>query len=717
MRLFTKILIFFIALIIILSIITTYSGITSIEQIAVNELEKGLTSDINLFNFAIDSELDHIETRLSLISTKDRFKEAYRHRNRAVIRQLFQETFKEENIDVIHLTDNKGGLTFTLGNRLHNVPVIIPSPPESQQNNIMKGFMFIKTGTVDRVALFVSVPLRETSGLSGNITGLIIIDGGSAFVNNVSDLLARKRDEPVYISIFYKEKRVFSTIFKVAGSQTQDLRQDITDVIYGKGEKYIGKTQIGNTGYFTVYKPYRYGKEITRWAYGIAVNENIFVPFKKRLLYTFITISGLSTLAVILVAFLITAGIKPSLNRIVDICEDIEKGHTKSRVDVTGLSVKEFKLIASSMNKMVESIAAREKTIGENIKSMKAINSELEEKSKIIKYERKRLLTILETMDDGIVTLDERGVMTYFNRAAEAITGIDRHQTIGRHYKTIFGNLDIIPDQQATSLEFLFKGPASPLYLNVHISPYILESEETGHVVLFQDISKEKKIEEFKADFISSITHDIKSFLVPVTGFLNRILREKYGHLDGPLREKIANVQDNTSKIYHLVENYLNISRIESGKLELARATMDIKEVLRDIVQLYGPRVSLASTDDLPPVFADRPYVERVVVNLVVNAMKFSSEDSPVLISARRDGDFIVTSVSDKGVGIPADEILYIFEKYRRGSFGKKEDGSGLGLFIVKSIVEAHGGKIWVESTLGKGSVFHFTLPLLKKGV
>ncbi|MDD5244650.1 MAG: ATP-binding protein, partial [Syntrophorhabdaceae bacterium] len=395
----------------------------------------------------------------------------------------------------------------------------------------------------------------------------------------------------------------------------------------------------------------------------------------------------------------------------------IEKGHTKSRVDVTGLSVKEFKLIASSMNKMVESIAAREKTIGENIESMKAINSELEEKSKIIKYERKRLLTILETMDDGIVTLDERGVMTYFNRAAEAITGIDRHQTIGRHYKTIFGNLDIIPDQQATSLELIFEGPSSPLYLNIHISPYTLESEETGQVLLFQDISKEKKIEEFKADFISSIAHDIKSFLVPVTGFLNRILKEKYGHLEGPLREKIANVQDNTSKIYHLVENYLNISRIESGKLELARATMDIKEVLRDIVQLYGPRVSLASTDDLPPVFADRSYVERVVVNLVVNAMKFSNEDSPVLISAGRDGDFIVTSVSDKGVGIPADEILYIFEKYRRGSFGKKEDGSGLGLFIVKSIVEAHGGKIWVESTLGKGSVFHFTLPLLKKGV
>ncbi|OPY79765.1 MAG: Alginate biosynthesis sensor protein KinB [Syntrophorhabdus sp. PtaU1.Bin058] len=715
MRLFTKILIFFIALIVILSIITTYSGITSIGQIAVNELEKGLTSDINLFNFAIDNELDHIETRLSLISAKDRFKEVWRRRNPALIRQFLQEAFKEEDIDIIQLTDNRGGLTFMLRDSLRDVQVAIPSPV-APRRDIVKGFMFVRTGTVDRAALFVSMPLKDTSGLSGTITGLIILDGGSAFVSTVSGLLARKRDEPVFISIFYKEKRVFSTVFKVAGSQTQDLREDITDVVYGKGERYIGKTMIGDTGYFTVYKPYRYRNEITRWAYGIAVNENIFVPFKKRLLYTFITISGLSTLAVILVAFLITAGIKPSLNRIVDICKDIERGYTKSRIDVAGLSVKEFRLIASSMNKMVEAIAAREKTIGENIESMRAINRELEEKSKTIKYERKRLLTILETMDDGIVTLDERGVITYFNRAAELMTGIDRHQTIGRHYKAIFGALDITPDRQATGLELILEGPSSPLYLKVHISSYTLESEETGYVILFQDISKEKKIEEFKADFISSIAHDIKSFLVPVNGFLNRILKEKYGHLEGPLREKIAGVQENTSKIYHLVENYLNISKIESGKLELARAAMDIKEVLQDIVQLYGSRVSLAVADNLPPVFADRSYIERVVVNLVANAMKFSSEDSPVVISARREGEFIVTTVSDKGVGIPADEVLYIFDKYRRGSFGKKEEGSGLGLFIVKSVVEAHGGKIWVESTFGKGSAFHFTLPLLKNG-
>jgi len=289
MRLFTKILVFFVALIVILSIITTYSGITSIEQIAVSELEKGLTSDVNLFNFAIDRELDGIETHLSLLSINNRFKEAFRLRNKKMIRQLFQDSFKEKNIDVIHVTDNKGRFALTVSNGAHDPPVDV-QPPQEPQKNISRGFTFVKAGAAERAALFVSVPLRETSGSSGSITGFVVLDGGSAFVDNVSGLLARKRDEPVFISIFYKERRVFSTIFKVAGDQTQDLRQDITGVIYGKGEKYIGKTLIGNTGYFTIYKPYRYGNVITRWAYGIAVNENIFVPSKKKLLYTFITI-------------------------------------------------------------------------------------------------------------------------------------------------------------------------------------------------------------------------------------------------------------------------------------------------------------------------------------------------------------------------------------------------------------------------------------------
>ncbi|MCX5798516.1 MAG: PAS domain S-box protein [Proteobacteria bacterium] len=188
----------------------------------------------------------------------------------------------------------------------------------------------------------------------------------------------------------------------------------------------------------------------------------------------------------------------------------------KIRINIEDMKIKEFHLIASFINKMVESINEREATINNNIE---AINAALEEKSKIIKFERKKFLAILETIDDGLISIDPQGAITYFNRAAETITSIDRHMAIGRHHKTIFPSLDIHENSQVVAQELEINEPSSVFYLKLYISPYTLDSEEKGYILLFRDISKEKKIEEFKADFISSIAHDIKSFLMPVTGF------------------------------------------------------------------------------------------------------------------------------------------------------------------------------------------------------
>ena len=119
------------------------------------------------------------------------------------------------------------------------------------------------------------------------------------------------------------------------------------------------------------------------------------------------------------------------------------------------------------------------------------------------------------------------------------------------------------------------------------LSPWSLEDAPPGHILVLQDISTEKKIEEFKADFVSSVNHDIKSFLVPVSGFLKRILLGKYGAVEGALKEKLTNIDENVTKIQHLVENYLNVSRIESGKIEFAIRPVDINEIIRDTVSLY----------------------------------------------------------------------------------------------------------------------------------
>ncbi|MDD3846825.1 MAG: ATP-binding protein [Syntrophorhabdaceae bacterium] len=713
MSLFTKILLFFVALVVLLSVVTTYSGIRSIEHIAVNELEKGLTSDINLFSFSVDREFHHIEAQLRLLAMRRVLKSAIQRRDVEKIREIFAERLHGENIDVLHLADNRNRPIVTLRKHLIDHPVTIPLPGSGEA---ARGFTSVDMGTTQLAGLFVSIPLEDQKVV---LSQIVILDNANSLVRTLSDLLSRKRGEPVYVSLFKNDKRMFSTIFSLTGTHTQDLPEEIADTLYGEDTNYIGKTSIGKASYYTIYKPSPYNAEGSdRWSYGIAVSENIFLPFKKHLLFIFVMISVLATSAVIVITFVITRGIDPSLRSILDICGKIENGDTLSRIDKEKVTTREFALIASSINTMLDSISEREETIGQNIEKIRAINAELEEKTEAIRQDRMRFLSILETMDEGVVAIDHEGIIIYYNRAAAAITGTDSATALGDTYKNLFPSLNISGNDHAALQELVIgrEGSEEPLYLKIFVSPWSLEDARQGRILLLQDISREKKIEEFKADFVSSINHDIRSFLVPVSGFLGRILEGKYGALEGPLREKLVGILDSVSKIRHLVENYLNVSKIESGKLDLVILPVDLAEIIRDAVSLYSPRVTIAGGGHLHPplVLADRDYIERVITNLLVNALKFSPEDSEVTIGVRVEDTALVTFVEDRGVGIPAPEFPFIFEKYRRGSLGRKEEGSGLGLFIVKSIIEGHGGSIWVESVPGKGSIFSFSLPLFR---
>lgn len=712
MSLYSKILLFFVGLIILLSIVTTYSGIQSIEQIAVNELEKSLASDINLFSFSMDREFYHIEAQLRFLSTSSGFREAVSRRDVGRIREAFAGQLRGGNVDVLHLSDDRSRPILTVRNRLANESLTIP-PMDAR--NPSKGFTSIDNGTGKKAALFVSLPLK---GQKAILSQLVILDNASPLVRNLSDLLSRKRDEPVYVSIFMNDKRMFSTIFSLTGAHTQDLPEEVITALHREGKNYIGKTTIGKARYYTIYKPSPYNAEGSGdWAYGIAVGEGIFLPFKKRLLFILVMVSALATSAAIVITFLLTRGVNPSLRSILSICSSIGKGDALSRIDEKTIKIREFSLIASSINTMLDSISQRERTIAENMKEISAINAELREKTKMIRRDRMRFLSILETMDEGVVALDHEGTIIYYNRAAAAITGTDSAEAMGNSYRSVFPALNVSGNNHTVLQEFVIgrQGSEEPLYLKAFVSPWSLENNAPpGHILLLQDVSREKRIEEFKADFVSSINHDIKSFLMPVSGFLSRILQGKYGAVEGELRNRLFSIQENVSKIHHLVENYLNVSKIESGKLDFTVGPFDINEIIRDVVSLYSPRVTFAEGTGHPLVLADRDYIERVIINLLVNALKFSPEDSEVVIGTRRENNMLVVFVRDRGVGIPAAELPFIFERYRRGSLGRKEEGSGLGLFIVKSVIEGHGGSIWVESTPGKGSTFSFSLPVFQ---
>jgi signal transduction histidine kinase len=215
----------------------------------------------------------------------------------------------------------------------------------------------------------------------------------------------------------------------------------------------------------------------------------------------------------------------------------------------------------------------------------------------------------------------------------------------------------------------------------------------------------------------SMISHDIKNPLHIILNYADMI--EDEPHLRAETRMLLQRIKDNAASTVGLVNNFIEVSRIEAGKLALERRPLCFSSLMREVADRQAPlakakgvKLKLEPTDDHSDVLVDRTSMERALTNLVSNAIKFTPAGGAVHLELRRRGDEILVSVTDTGRGIPEEDIPVIFEKYRRARETTLTEGSGLGLFIVKAIVEAHGGSMEVESTVGRGSTFTMRLPV-----
>ncbi|HID87554.1 MAG TPA: hypothetical protein EYP55_09300 [Anaerolineae bacterium] len=227
-----------------------------------------------------------------------------------------------------------------------------------------------------------------------------------------------------------------------------------------------------------------------------------------------------------------------------------------------------------------------------------------------------------------------------------------------------------------------------------------------------------KELDRLKSDFVSMVSHELRAPLTNVSGAIE-LMKGACGHPDRTCIEMMGVVTDQILRLNRLVQGILNVSRIESKKLELHLQPLDILSLMERVVGTLGSRTAihqfrLPTTDNLPPVWGDEDRVEEVLMNLVDNAIKYSPQGGLIVLEAEEKEGEIVVSVTDPGVGIPQKELGKIFDKFHRVDRGDAREtyGYGLGLYIAKKFVEAHGGRIWVKSTVGKGSTFSFTLPL-----
>lgn len=354
---------------------------------------------------------------------------------------------------------------------------------------------------------------------------------------------------------------------------------------------------------------------------------------------------------------------------------------------------------------------------------------------KYILEETEKINSALENLGDGLLLLDAEGRVLRANRQASKLIGAKPELLIG---KILFADAHSFP----VTLEFLNGPPINwvkavrekkvaqkyelkallPLeekHIQLTLAPILLSNKIEGIIGLLEDITKARRLDEMKTDFISTVSHELRTPLTTIKGYTSLLLSSK-GKFDEQKRFEFLTLIDNQAeRLAQLINNLLDVSRLEAGRLELRRQPIQIKNLIEKVVVNFRlpdmkQRVVTSFPPRLPLVFADPDRIEQVFTNLIDNALKYSPPDKPVRIEGRVNGEELVVTVEDQGIGIHPYELPYIFEKFHRveRSSTSEISGTGLGLYIVKTLMEIHGGKIWCESLPKKGSKFFVSLPI-----
>ena len=359
--------------------------------------------------------------------------------------------------------------------------------------------------------------------------------------------------------------------------------------------------------------------------------------------------------------------------------------------------------------------------------------------SAAIQTERNTLKVVLSGIRDGVFALDRQRRVIFFNQAAEKITSFAESEVLGKpvdEVLQIYQHTDRVTAEKFCPLD----GPPidrtvfaqnnlritgkykKPIFVNLS-SATIKEGPQAniGCIVTFQDITHEHQLEEMKLDFVSMAAHELRTPITAIRGYIAFLADELVGKLSGDQEMYVERTKLSANQLAALIENLLNVSRIERGALKLELAAVDwvklVESIVAEFQELADQKklklVSEKPNKSLPKVAVDAFRISEVLANLLSNAINFTQKGQ-VTVKVLAKGNFIQTSVADTGPGIPAEAVPNLFTKFFRvsGILEQGSKGTGLGLFIAKSIVNLHGGEIWVDTRVGVGSTFSFTVPV-----
>lgn len=377
-------------------------------------------------------------------------------------------------------------------------------------------------------------------------------------------------------------------------------------------------------------------------------------------------------------------------------------------------------------------VTSRQRALGLAEKMTWALN---QEKDQAI-LAKDQTEAILAGIGDGVFAINTREEIMLFNQAAAELTGFTAAEAIGKPYKEIFRfTLETNGQVSERFVQIALSGKNSSMENHTELTrkdgtklpvadsaaPFRnIKGEVEGAVVVFRDVTKERDVDRMKSEFVSIASHQLKTPLTAMRWF-SEMLRDEKAALSEEHQEYVQNIYASNIRLIELVNALLNVSRLESGRIMVDPVPTDMSQLITEVIKELETKmaekkqkVSLPIAHNLPQITIDPKLIHQVYLNLLSNANKYTPEGGQISLEVKVDGDQLVSAVKDSGYGIPAKDHERVFQKFYRAEniLQTKNEGTGLGLYLVKAILEASGGKIWFESEEGKGSTFSFSLPL-----
>jgi two-component system phosphate regulon sensor histidine kinase PhoR len=412
--------------------------------------------------------------------------------------------------------------------------------------------------------------------------------------------------------------------------------------------------------------------------------------------------TGIALALSTIMAFFIAGRFTEPIRELTGVAQQLTKGNFQARVKVR--TNDELGYLSRTLNHMAGS---------------------LQEKIEQISTEKHKITAILSSMVDGVVALDQTGRIMLVNQAAEKLFGHQEAEVVGKYILSLVRNnkveelvSHVVASREKIGDEFKITAE-SDMILRFHGAPITSDADQIqGVVLVFRDITGLRKLEQMRAEFVANVSHELKTPLTSIKGFVETLLD---GAMEEPevSRRFLGIISKETDRLHRLIADLLSLGHIEAPRYEIAYQEVDLEQTVNKTMAILAPQAATRGIDlsieiapDLPKVIMEEDLLGQVILNLTENAIKYTLAGGQVLVKARQEENRVVVEVKDTGIGIPAEALPRIFERFYRANKARSREigGTGLGLSIVKHILERYEQKITVASTLGQGSIFTFTL-------